>query len=110
MDSRVTKLDAHLEYIRRDLEELKTVNRLLAEKLEGITKALGTNKLGTERSIYDVAQRFSDAQGLIMQSLSELPNKRDLHAYALMGIVIGLAVMGIVIGGIIGGLDWIKSY
>ena len=110
MDSRVARFDTHLDYIRRDLEEVKIANRMLLEKLEAVTSALGTNKVGTEKSIYDVAQRFSDAQGLIMQSLSELPTKRDLHAYALMGIVIGLAVMGVVIGGIIGGLDWIKSY
>ena len=109
-ENRVIRLDAHLEYIRRDLEEIKAENRMLLEKLEGLTTALGTNSLGTERSIYDAAQRFNDAQGLIVQSLSELPSKRDLHMYAIMGIVIGLAIMGIVIGGIIGGLDWIKSY
>jgi hypothetical protein len=110
MEIRVAKLETHMEYMRRDLDEIKAGNRSVLEKLDTINAALITSRAEIATTTYDVTQRFSDAQSLIMHSLTDLPKKRDLHIYALIALAISLTVMAIVIGGIFGGLSWLKDY
>jgi hypothetical protein len=105
----VTKLETHMEYIRRDLEEIKASNKSILEKLDIISHSIAGAKAETDKSIAASAVRVMDAQTIVTQNLSSLPNRRDLYSYALIAIAISLATIAIVVGGLIGGLSWIKD-
>ena len=75
MESRVTKLETHMEYVRRDLDRLATGQG-----------------------------RIEDVQGQILQKLNLLPTKPDLASWKLGWIGAGIAVFAVVTGSIIGGL------
>jgi hypothetical protein len=105
----VTKLETHMEYVRRDLEEIKASNRRILEKLDIISRSIAGAKAETEQSIAASTVRVMDAQTIVTQNLSLLPNRRDLYIYALIAIAISLAIIAIVVGGLIGGLSWIKD-
>lgn len=79
METRVTRLETHMEYVRRDLDELKVGQTALAGKLDAIG-----------------------------DKLNLLPTKADLWTWKWQWTAIGFATMAIVIGGIIGGLSWIQ--
>lgn len=108
MEARLTKLETHMEYVRRDLDEIKAGNKSISEKLDGVAGAVASARAETAETIFKISERFSDAQVLIIKQISELPSRRDLQTYSLTAAGIGLAVIAIVIGGIIGGLSWIK--
>lgn len=72
MEGRVTKLETHMEYMQRDMSEIK-----------GDLKTL-------------------------VQSVQELPTKKDLWAWKWQWTALAFAMIAIVIGGIIGGLAWIQ--
>jgi hypothetical protein len=79
MDSRVTRLETHFEYVRRDLDEIKTDQKGVLSKLD----ALGN-------------------------TISKLPTSADLWTWRTQWIIICLTAVVIIVGSIIGGLAWIK--
>lgn len=76
---RVTRLEVHFEYIRRDLDDLKSGQTKVLEGISGIDR-----------------------------SLSRLPTKTDLDTWRLQWIAICVGAIALIVGGIIGGLSWIK--
>jgi hypothetical protein len=79
MEMRVTRLETHFEYVRRDLDEIK----------------------GGQ------AQIQSDLQSVVA-SLKNLPTKNDLWSWKLQWIAIAVGAIALIVGGIIGGLSWVK--
>mgnify|MGYP006973659723 CR=1 FL=1 len=77
---RLTKLETHFEYIRRDLDELK----------DGQTAVM--NKLGE-----------------IQNQQAGLPTKSDLRQWTLQWIAVCIMAVTLVVGGIVGGLSWLKQ-
>ena len=82
MEARVTKLETHMEYMRRDLDEIKADNRAVLGKLDGVANAL----TGIRSDVGDKA------------------STKELWTIVVTVAVLALAV----IAAIIGGLDWIK--
>jgi hypothetical protein len=78
---RITRLETHFEYVRRDLDDLKAGQA-------NITQQLAT----------------------LINSQKDLPTKGDLWAWKVQWLAIGVTLLALIIGGIIGGLDWIKTH
>lgn len=80
MEERVTRLETHMEYVRRDLDALK---------------------IGQ-----DAMQQM---QLRILEKLNLLPTKNDLFAFRWQWIIGALALVALIVGGIIGGLSWLAD-
>lgn len=76
---RITRLETHFEYIKRDLSDLKSGQ-------QGIGQALAS----------------------ISTRLDSLPTKTDLSSWRTQWIAICVGAIALIVGGIIGGLSWIK--
>ena len=80
MHGRVSSVETHMEYVRRDLDEIK------ADSAE------------TNTILRDVVRR-----------LDELPTKRQLDADRLQWTAIGIGAIALIVTGIIGGLGWLET-
>jgi hypothetical protein len=83
----VTRLEAHLEYIRDDLDEIKAEQRSFSSKLDAMNALLNDIRV-------ELAKRPTTGQFL-----------------GMIGIVgaIALATVAIIITGIVGGLGWLQA-
>ncbi|MCB8879628.1 hypothetical protein ACELLULO517_05230 [Acidisoma cellulosilytica] len=79
MESRLTKLETHFEYVQRDLAEIKADQKTISHQLIGIDK-----------------------------KLDRLPTNDDLWSWKIQWIAIGIGAVALIVGGIIGGLSWLK--
>ena len=91
MEQRVTRLEAHFEYIRDDLNEIKAEQRTFARQVEAKLDAI--NALLNDIRV-ELAKRPTTGQ-----------------FWGMIGIVgaIALATVAIIITGIIGGLGWLQT-
>jgi len=87
MEQRVTRLEAHFEYIRRDLDEIKTAQQHVETRLDAINTVLNDIRL-------DLAKRSTTGQ-----------------FWGMIGVVgaIALAAVAFIITGIVGGLAWLQT-
>ncbi len=81
IDARVTRLEAHMEYVITDLAEIKAAQK------------------ETSKSLTELAA-----------AVAKLPTKADLWAWKFQWLGIALVAFATIVGGIIGGLDWIKTH
>jgi hypothetical protein len=78
---RITRLETHFEYIRRDLDEIKTGQKEAAASMSAL-----------------------------IRSVDHLPTKDDLWTWKIQWLAIGVALLILIVGGIVGGLDFIKNH
>ena len=91
VEQRVTRLEAHFEYIREDLDEIKTEQRTFARQVEAKLDAINT---------------------LLNDIRVELAKRPTIGQFwGMIGIVgaIALATVAIIITGIVGGLAWLQA-
>ena len=87
----MTRLEAHFEYIREDLDEIKSEQRTFARQFEAKLDAINT---------------------LLNDIRVELAKRPTIGQFwGMIGIVgaIVLATVAIIITGIIGGLGWLQT-
>jgi hypothetical protein len=87
----VTRLEAHFEYIRDDLDEIKSEQRTFARQFEAKLDAINT---------------------LLNDIRVELAKRPTIGQFwGMIGIVgaIALATVAIIITGIVGGLGWLQA-
>ena len=84
MERRLTRLEAHFEYIRDDLDEIKAEQRSFSSKLDAMTLVLSDVRV-------ELTKRPTTAQ-----------------FWGMIGAVaaISLATIAIIITGLVGGLAW----
>lgn len=84
MERRLTRLEAHFEYIRDDLDEIKAEQRSFSSKLDAMTLVLNDVRV-------ELTKRPTTAQ-----------------FWGMIGAVaaISLATIAIIITGLVGGLAW----
>ena len=70
MDRRVTRLETHMEYIRRDLDEIK-----------------------------DALKEIRGTLGDVLKVLPTLPTKRDLDLWRWQWVATGAAIIAIILAG-----------
>lgn len=80
MEERVTRLETHMEYVRRDLDGIKAAQ-----------------------------EKISDSQQRILEKLNLLPTKADLNQWRWQWVAIAIAIIALTVGGITGGLALIAS-
>ena len=80
IDGRVSALETHMEYVRRDLGDIKV----------------------------DLAETKADLRKVIGR-LDELPTKRELDVDRLQWTAIGIGAIALIVTGIIGGLGWLET-
>jgi hypothetical protein len=91
VEQRVTRLEAHFEYIRDDLDEIKSEQRTFARQFEAKLDAINT---------------------LLNDIRVELAKRPTIGQFwGMIGIVgaIALATVAIIITGIVGGLGWLQA-
>ena len=81
MSDRVTRLESHMEYVRRDLDGLARGQSDLSSKL-----------------------------GAALLKLDQLPTRRDLDSWRVQWIAVGIAVVALIVTGVVGGLALINHY
>ena len=98
VEQRVTRLEAHFEYIRADLDEIKAEQRWLGQKLEA-----------HQRSVGEKLEALTSILGDIRIELAKRPTTGQF--WGMIGAVaaISLATIAIIITGIIGGLAWLQA-
>ena len=87
----MTRLEAHFEYIREDLDEIKSEQRTFARQFEAKLDAINT---------------------LLNDIRVELAKRPTIGQFwGMIGIVgaIALATVAIIITGIVGGLGWLQA-
>ena len=84
MERRLTRLEAHFEYIRDDLDEIKAEQRSFSSKLDAMTLVLNDVRV----------------------ELTKRPT--TVQFWGMIGAVaaISLATIAIIITGLVGGLAW----
>lgn len=80
MEERVTKLETHFEYVRRDLDDIKSAQRTSA-----------------------------DTQTRILDKLNLLPTRTELNTWRWQWVAIAVAIIALTVGGITGGLALIAA-
>lgn len=81
MEDRVTRLETHFEYVRKDLDDLKTDQKAVLQQLAALQTTIST-----------------------------LPTKRDLDSWRWQWIATGVAIVALVVGGVTGGLALISRF
>ncbi len=99
MEARVAVLETHMEYVRKDLAEIKAGQQATESAIASLTSV--TEKLSS---------KIDDSEVKLSSQMSQLPTKSDLKNYNLQYAAISFAFLVLVVGGIIGGLDWIKGH
>ena len=91
MEQRVTRLEAHFEYIRDDLDEIKAEQRTFARQFEAKLDAINTllNDIRVELAKRPTIGQFWGMIGIVA--------------------VIALVTVAIIITGIVGGLAWLQA-
>ncbi len=81
MEARIARLETHMQYMQRDIGDIKESQKKTAE-----------------------------AVASILGKVDSLPSKNDLWQWKVQWTAIAIGAVALIVGGIIGGLDWIKLH
>jgi hypothetical protein len=98
VEQRVTRLEAHFEYVRGDLDEIKAEQRWLGQKLEA-----------HQRSVVEKLEALTAILGDIRIELAKRPTTGQF--WGMIGAVAAIApaTIAIIITGVVGGLAWLQA-